>query len=200
MCYFHKSKKAFNTVNHSIFLQKLEQYSIRGLPLQLLTSYYSDRTQYTIVNNHKLKASPVPCGVPQGSTLGLSLFTVYVNDLPQCSGFKTKLFVDDTVLTISNNWEAKQSFGVNREIREITKLNLRIKMNKLTMYYDKTKSIIFTPKKYFNNCKVNIECSHRLHKIETKLEPKHTRLLNRLLSSKHSGLANTNWPTVTEAG
>ena len=121
---FINLKKTFNTVNHSIFLQKLEQYGIRGLPLQLLTSYYSDRTQYTIVNNHKSKASPVPCGVPQGSTLDLSLFTVYVNDLPQCSGFKTKLFVDDTVLTISNNREAKQSFGVNREIREITKLNL----------------------------------------------------------------------------
>ena len=36
-------KKTFDTVNHQILLQKLEKYGVRGLPLQLLTSYISDR-------------------------------------------------------------------------------------------------------------------------------------------------------------
>ena len=33
--------------------KKLEKYGIRGLPLQLLASYLTDRQQYTIVNQDK---------------------------------------------------------------------------------------------------------------------------------------------------
>ena len=103
-------------------------------------------TQY-VVNNHKSKASPVSCGVPQGSTFGPLLFTVNVNDLPKCSGFKTKLFADDTVLTVFNTSETKLCFEVNR--KKIAKVELWMKMNKLTMNYDKTKSMIFTRKSTF---------------------------------------------------
>ena len=38
-------KKAFDTVNRCSLLKKLEKYGIRGLPLQLLKSYLSNRTQ-----------------------------------------------------------------------------------------------------------------------------------------------------------
>ena len=49
--------KAFDTVNRQILIKKLEQYDIRGLPLQLLISYLTDRYQYTIVNNVKSNLS-----------------------------------------------------------------------------------------------------------------------------------------------
>ena len=35
--------KAFDTINHKIFLKKLAAYGIRGLPLQWLTGYLTDR-------------------------------------------------------------------------------------------------------------------------------------------------------------
>ena len=61
-------KKAFDTVDHSILLQKLEKYGIRGLPLQLLQSYRSNRYQYTAINHHCSYYRAVTCGVPQVSS------------------------------------------------------------------------------------------------------------------------------------
>ena len=137
-------KKAFDTVNHQILLQKLEKYGVRGLPLQLLTSYISDRKQYTVVNNHKSNIPSVTCGVPQGSTLGPLLFIIYINDLPLASNLNTKLFADDAVLTLSNKCLTTLNTSVNCELGKIDDW---MKINKLTINYDKTKFMIITQKK-----------------------------------------------------
>ena len=38
--------KAFDTVNHTTLLKKMELYWIRGVPLQLFASYLTNRQQY----------------------------------------------------------------------------------------------------------------------------------------------------------
>jgi len=84
-------KKAFDTVNHKMLLLKLESYGMYGLPHQLLKSYLNSKQQYT-TNGNKSNLLPI---------LPL-LFLVYVNDLPIASKFNTKLFADNTTLTMSN--------------------------------------------------------------------------------------------------
>ena len=55
-------KKAFDTVNHEILLDKLNFYGIRGIPLTSLTSYLSHRQQCVMVHDHTSSYNSVVCG------------------------------------------------------------------------------------------------------------------------------------------
>ena len=65
-------KKAFDTVNHNIFLDKLHHYGIRGILHEWFSSYFANRTKTTHIDKDHIssKKSSVT-GVPQGSDLGL---------------------------------------------------------------------------------------------------------------------------------
>ena len=69
-------KKVFDTVNHSILLDKHNYYGICGIPLTWLSSYLSNRQQYILVNDYSSPYNTIKCGVPQGSVLGPLLFLI----------------------------------------------------------------------------------------------------------------------------
>ena len=70
-------KKAFDTVNHEILLDKLNFYSSTDIALTWLTSYLSHRQQYVMVHDRTSSYNLVVCGVPQGSLLGPLLFYIH---------------------------------------------------------------------------------------------------------------------------
>ena len=56
------------------------------------------------VNGVLLDPEQLSCGVPQGTILGLLLFLIYINDLPNCVKYSsTRMFADDTNLTVSGS-------------------------------------------------------------------------------------------------
>ena len=53
-CLFLDLTKAFYTVNHDVLLHKMKNfYGFQGLALKLIQSYFSNRKQYTKVENCK---------------------------------------------------------------------------------------------------------------------------------------------------
>ena len=62
-------KKAFDTVDHNILLNKLNHYGFRGIINDWFSSYLKYRMQTTQVGQHIFDKAVVGCGVPQGSIL-----------------------------------------------------------------------------------------------------------------------------------
>ena len=68
---------------------------MRGRYYNLIQSFLDSRHQMVVLNGKSSKWSIAEAGVPQGSILGLLLFLVYIDNLPQGLRCNVKLFVDD---------------------------------------------------------------------------------------------------------
>ena len=73
-------KKAFDSVDHTILLNKTQGKGLAGELHEWLTDYLHNRQQYTELNGIHSGTQIVKYGVPQGSLLGPRLFKIYVDD------------------------------------------------------------------------------------------------------------------------
>ena len=91
--------KAFDTVPHQCLLYKLEWYGIRGNIKKWISLFLHNRTQHVVLDGISSPECSVLSGVPQGTVLGPTLFSIYINDLPETILYSSvKLFADDCIL------------------------------------------------------------------------------------------------------
>ena len=150
-------RKAFDTVDHKILINKLEMYGIKNSAFNWFKSYLDKRYQTCKINNVKSSRKVIECGVPQGSNLGPLLFLLYVNDLPNCLvNSKPNLFADDTnVSTFAKSTEELEK-RLNLDLKNIYQW---LVANKLTLNLTKTEYMI-------------IGSRHILNKIHSDLDIK----------------------------
>ena len=123
-------KKAFDTVDHSVLMEKLRVYGVRGKPGEWIESYLTNRKQFCSLNGLHSKARKVTCGIPQGSCLGPLLFIIYLNDLEEClQSSRARIYADDTSLTITSSDPAKLVDDAHHELLNISEW---MRVNKLS--------------------------------------------------------------------
>ena len=148
-------KKAFDTVNHDVLLNKLQHYGFRGTISDWFSSYLTNRKQTTDINGYISEQQLTTCGVPQGSVLGPLLFLIYMNDIQYSSTkFKFFLFADDTNILYADKHLRSLESVANAELTKVyewltaNRLTLNIKKSNYVIFRPYQKTLIFQPKIY----------------------------------------------------
>ena len=95
----------FDTIDHDTLFVILEKYvGITGSSLQLLKSYFSNRSQRVLIDDVMLGVANLVCGVPQGSVVGplkLCLYLLPLGAILRYNSIDYHIYTDDTQLYIS---------------------------------------------------------------------------------------------------
>ena len=187
-CIFLDFAKAFDTVNHSILLDKLKYYGITEGTLDLFRSYLSKREQVVEVNGVLSDWGTIKHGVPQGSILGPLLFLLYINDISKSSNIlQFFLFADDTTVFYSADPNDPNTEKIlNEELEKVSgwlaanKLSLNVKKSNF-LHFHQGKSAKITIKLKINNTLVEEKDSTKYlgtfldNKLDWKIQIQHIK-------------------------
>ncbi|KAK7882694.1 hypothetical protein WMY93_028868 [Mugilogobius chulae] len=136
---------AFDTIDHSILLHRLQHHiGLSGTALHWFHSYLTDKTEYMALGDTKSRPHKVTCGVPQGSVLGPTLFTIYMLPLGcvvSRHGINFHCYADDTQLYLKISPSGPPSVTVTRLSSCLEEIEAWTSQNFLQLNGSKTEAI-----------------------------------------------------------
>ncbi|XP_073804016.1 uncharacterized protein isoform X1 [Danio rerio] len=148
---------AFDTVDHSILLDRLENWvGLSGTVLKWFRSYLEGRGYHVSIGDHRSRWTPMTCGVPQGSILAPLLFNLYMLPLSQImrkNQISYHSYADDTQIYLAlqpndyspietlcqcidemSNWMCQNFLQLNKEKTEIIVFGNKDEVLKVNAY------------------------------------------------------------------
>ena len=138
--------KAFDTLDHSLFTEKLDHYGICGTALSWFNSYLDSRKLRVKCQNKETGNNvfsddfDINIGSPQGLCLGPLLFLIYTNDLHRNLDSISCILFDDTTLYFNHTNLVYLQFCIEHDLGKIIDW---FKANGLTLNLDKTEGLLF---------------------------------------------------------
>ena len=92
-------RKTFDSINHTLLLDKIRSCGVTDTELLWFRSYLTNRKQAASYQNVLSDLEQLSTGVPQGSILGPLLFILFINDLPRSvKSSSILIYADDAVV------------------------------------------------------------------------------------------------------
>lgn len=158
--------KPFDMVNHKILLQKLSSFGICENSHKWFESYLTGRTQCVRWKGVYSDEKNVTIGVPKSSKLGGLLFTLFMNDYPDCLVHsEVAMYKGEIALSFSN---ASVLDIRSKLCEDLSKSMSWMKKNMLTMDLEKTKSMLIGPERKLRDKKFLIKIeNHAIKKYKS---------------------------------
>ena len=108
--------KAYDRVSHQILLEKAHALGIAPRFLRFLNDWLSNRTIYVAVGTYATERRTITRGLPQGSSLSVLLWKIYVADFP-LEDDEATMFMDDTAFWATGETLEKLEDALQAQVR-----------------------------------------------------------------------------------
>ena len=161
-------RKAFDLVDHSILIKKFSIYRFSSSAIQWFKAYLFNNRQQTIeCDKGFTEFLNILSGVPQESILGLTIFLLFINDLPLClEHCSSDLYADDTTVHIKDSSVNNIEHNIMNDLKNAIEWS---KPNKMQLHYGTTTCMLVGTRQRLNmsnklNIQVNDTCIQNVSK------------------------------------